>query len=382
MSRIDPRLDRLAFQNMTSKGRGSLCQSGENEVLSSAPESSPPVDSVQSAQKAYFENVYNRGSASLDSFCQPTGELTSKSKMNGQMNTYYMERQSKNQGNYNTFVSALNNNIQEDRQRTDLNNNYLQSESRPADNFERVYHPGLGVASDPNDSELIGIDRNSLTTRDRRENSLAKNKNSSHLPSEISTQSNGIPQPPPKLNYPHGYGDLTPLEMDMRSHIDTQFQTLTDIDMERQINSLQGQAKKSTGQISQGQTPMDRQTYFHAQNTSQYNPHADHLNGQLSQMSRHMPEHRSSSNQFQDMTAMYNLGHLQQIPQADVVGFQRPSSSNLKANLQPNQGQYPQQVQYPSQPMQSQPMQSQPMQSQPMQSQPMQQSSGQYWPTS
>jgi hypothetical protein len=175
---------------------------------------------------------------------------------------------------------------------------------------------------------MIEFDRNGVCTRDRRESALAKNKNTPHLSSNQS-----ILQPPPKLGYPQGYDQLTPINMDLSSQIENQFQGLTNLDMDQQIDRLQQRGSTNYDQNSSihGQTPLDRQTYFSDQNQSIYNPHADHLNQQLQQMSKQMPENKNSIfTQFQNMDALHNLTNVPKMQTVDTMNFQRPTSSNLK----------------------------------------------------
>ena len=75
------------------------------------------------------------------------------------------------------------------------------------------------------------------------------------------------------------------MTMDMTSHLEMQFQTLTDTDMDQQIVTLQHKSQKQDSQTIHGQSPIDRQTHFQAKGLSAYNPHVDHLNQQLQQMS-------------------------------------------------------------------------------------------------
>ncbi len=339
-------MDRLAYQNMTSRGKGpytsrvDVPDDNQFQETGMAPfnftnELPFPQNSSTEVndQQAYFDHNNNRGGASLNSFSQPTGAVTSKSKMNTQINHYYLERQSKNSPNYTNFVSALNNNIKEDQQRTTVNNDRLRTEQKEVDNFQRVYHPGLsGYHKDQNtdstEFERIGL---GVCTRDKRENSLAKNKNTPHVDLQYSHQNNGLPQPPPKLNYPQGYDQLKPMTMDMTSHLEMQFQTLTNPDMDQQIVTLQQKSQKQDPQAIQGQSPMDRQTYFQAKGLSAYNPHVDHLNQQLQQMSLQMPEGKNSiALQMQNMNSMHNLSNIPNMPSVDPINFQRPTSSNTR----------------------------------------------------
>ena len=382
-------MDRLAFRNMTSKGKNPLTDgsSSLNEFTNEfgtniKPESATPK--VLTDHQSYFSHNYNHGGASLDSFSQPTGEQTSKSKMNNQINSYYLERQSKNVGEHNHFVTALNSNISEDQQRTNVNNDKLRNEQRELDNFQRVYHPGLASHAHESDQTEFERSRNGQGTRDRRENSIAKNKNSPHVPNE-----SDLPTPPPKLNYPQGYGQLKPMDMDMKSHLEMQFQTLTDGDMDYQIDGLQQKLLKNDPQTHRGATPLDRQTYFHSQNSLPHNPHADHMNKQLQQMSRQMPEGRNStSTQLQNMASMNDLSSVS-LPAVDTLGFQRPASSNSNVSnfyispQQQKQMQMPQQQQMmPQQQQQMMPQQQQmmPQQQQMMPQQIMQQQQQQQIP--
>ena len=178
-------MDRLAYQNMTSRGKFPI----------SGTEPAPPNHLTQpSNSMSYFDHQHHhsyyqpppqlppsqqpqQGGASLNSFSQPTGELTNKSKLNTQLNHYHLERQSKNSSDYGSFVSALNSNISEDQHRTNLNNDRWHTEQqREIDHFQRVYHPTLQYGDSHN---LVDMDRQGLGlgTRDKRENAEAKNKN-------------------------------------------------------------------------------------------------------------------------------------------------------------------------------------------------------------
>ena len=321
-------MDRLAYQNMTLKGRNQLTDN--SQMINSEFTNEWPG---YQQDRTYYENNNNRDGASLDSFSQPTGALTSKSKMNTQLNHYHLERQSKNLGQYNSFVSALNSNISEDQQRTNINNDRLKTEQKEIDNFNRVYHPGL-LTQTPDQGDSLQYDRSSLGTRDRRENGLAKNKNTTQA---------SLPQPAPKLNYPQGYDQLSPMNMDMTSHLEMQFRTLTDIDMDNQITNLQSQGSKISKQnapTSQNQSVSDRQFFLQPQSQSAYNPRADYLNNQLQQMSQQMPDNKNSvENQLQSMNSMYGLNSLPDLPSVDPIGFQRPTSSNYRGQLPVTGGQ-------------------------------------------
>ena len=342
-------MDRLAYQNMTSKGRANqynvpddytntkYTQNFTNEAPNnnnhqknnnSTYQDTTLQNNNSTYQDTPLQNCYEfnggHGDASLNNFSQPTGELTSKSKMNTQINHYCLEKQSKNYGQYNNYVSALHNNIREDQHRTNINNDRLLTEQREMDNFQRIYHPGLSNQSNDQGHSLMEFDRNGVCTRDRRENAKARNKNTVHIqPSE------DVPHPHPKLNYPQGYDQLTPMNMDMSSQIEFQFLGLTDLDMEQQIQNLQSKPSKQNKQPIHGQMPSDRQTIFQAQNQPSYNPHADYLNHQLHQMSQQMPENKNSiNNQLNNMNSMYNLNSLPEIPTADSLSFIRPIPSN------------------------------------------------------
>ncbi len=336
-------MDRLAYQNMTSRGRNPSPNINDNSSRD-FPSVPPLVDfsnnqfttvpssnSQQLNQNTYFEHNNNHGGASLNSFSQPTGELTNKSKSNTQINNYHLERQSKNSPNYNNFVYALNNNITEDQQRTTFNNDKLLNEREEIDNFQRVYHPGLTFYHKETSIDTTDFERNTLgaCTRDRRENGLAKNNNTPH-PEFRNEHNIGLPQPPPKLNYPHGYDQLQPMTMDMTSHLSMQFQTLTNPDMDQQITTLQQKSQKNEQQ-SEPHNPLDRRTPFQQNTQNVYNPQVDHLNQQMQEMSKQMPDNKNSiALQFQNMGAMHNLSSIPNMPSVDPLNFQRPSSSNNK----------------------------------------------------
>src|SRR5258708_38919677 len=104
-------MDRLAYQNMTTRGRGPYASRLDEEIPHENPYNTVNFtnelpsnrniqvfqqSSPQGDQKSYFDHNNNHGGASLNSFSQPTGAVTSKSKMNTQINHYYLERQSKN----------------------------------------------------------------------------------------------------------------------------------------------------------------------------------------------------------------------------------------------------------------------------------------------
>lgn len=337
------RLDRLAVQNMTSKGRGGTSMpinsgnSGNGGNIPSVPimQTNEWGNFHNDQQRAYFEHDNNRGVATLDDFSQPVGEITSKSKLNEGVNVYHMERQSKNKPQYNHFVTALNSNISEDQQRTSINNDRYKVEQKPTSLYDRIYHPSL-VSNNPSERNNSSVehDRNGQGTRDRAENAFAKNKNTSQ-PQPQSNRQNGInmdlPLPQAKLNYGMIPNQGGPIEMDMTSHLEMQFQTLTSNDMEKQIQSLQSKASTQTDNNNvHGQTPLDRQSVFLTQGAGSYNPHADYMNNQLQQMSRQMPENRNSiSNQFQNMNNLHSLSNLPVAPVVDPMGL-RPSSSNQR----------------------------------------------------
>ena len=343
-------MDRLAFQNMTTKGRNPVSGPEEpalsyyQQVQSQSYGNEVEAHPSSTHQQAYFAHNYNKGHATLDNLQRPTGEVTTKSKLNHEINDYHLERQSKNQGAYNNFVSALNSNIKEDQQRTQANNDRWQNEQREMDNFQRVYHPTLAY---DNRHEQTASERGGKGTRNRQENGMAKTVNTA-----TSAVSGGdLPMPLPRLNYPTNFDAVKPMEMDMESHLSFQFQTLADEDMNRQINALQKRMTKHTAQSAQSvsQTPMDRQTCYQVPMTMSYNPHADYLNGQLSQMSRQMPDDRNTlAQQLQSSQAMHGLTNIPNIPMADALNFQRPTSSNLKSldPLLQGYGQNPPMVNY------------------------------------
>ena len=156
-------------------------------------------------------------------------ENTGKSKINVNMSDYFLERQSKNMGDYNEFVSAFNNNISEDKCRSDVNNDMI-SNHQPEQVLDRVYHPTLLTDQE---RQFHNADRCGLSVGTREHNhvlnGLAINKNN---------KSSSVMTPLPKLNYPHGYDQIQPLEMDMSSQLESQFGGLVDDDMERQISAL------------------------------------------------------------------------------------------------------------------------------------------------
>lgn len=328
---MSQRLDRLAVTNMTSKGRGSNSMPINTDHMNNYAQTNEWNQNYNDQHRAFFEHDNNRGVASLDKFSQPLGEMTSKGKLNQGVNTYQMERQSKNGVQYGHFVSALNSNIVEDQQRTNQNNDRYKVEQKPGVHYDRIYHPTL-VSSNPTDSQFSSIEyeRNGQGTRDRNENSLAKNKNS--MQSGHSNEINmDLPLPQAKLNYGMIPNQGGPMEMDLTSHLEMQFQGLINGDMQKQIQSLQSKSTSSTDGNIHGQTPLDRQSVFLSQSGGGYNPHADYMNNQMQQMSRQMPENRNSlSNQFQNMHNLNNLNNLPAAPSIDPMGL-RPSSSNHKA---------------------------------------------------
>jgi hypothetical protein len=180
-------MERLAFQNMTTKNRTN------------------------------FKNGID-----LCGYSQPIGEVTTKSKINTRTDNYFLERQSNNSGDYNNFVSSLNSNIIEDQFRTNVNNDHFSNKHVPEDTLQHIYHPALmGEKEAVTDS----YDRCGLGTRDRQANTMAKNKNS---------------------KYPQEYNQTEPLKMNVSSQIDTQFGCLIDQDMEKQISILTKKAQMST----------------------------------------------------------------------------------------------------------------------------------------
>lgn len=249
-------MDRLAYQNMTIK----------HKVMPNQP--------VPCA-------------ASLNRYSQPTGEVTSKSKINARVDDYHLERQSKNTQDYESFVAALNGNIVEDQYRTTVNNDRYFNKPACEDNFQRVYHPTLMTEQEQN---FCNADRCGLGTRDRQMNAVAINKNTTHQ--QLMT-------PLPKLNYPHGYDHMEPLRMDLTSQLETQFSTLTNSDMEEQISQLN---KNNTQPI---------QPTIMCPPHIGYNPQADHMNQQLAQLAQQLPPQ-----------TMYDCTRM--------LDFQRPLASNSK----------------------------------------------------
>jgi len=268
-------MDRLAYQNMTIKNK-----------IGHAP--------------------------TMDQYSQPTGQLTSKSKINNRVNNYYLERQTKNLDNYNEFVSALNSNILEDQCRTTANNDQYMTEQPTEDNFQRVYHPTL--LTEP-EKDFNNADRCGLGTRDRQINAVAKNKNTSHLIT-----------PMPKLNYPQGYDKLNPISMDMSSQIESQFVGLTNPVMDQQIALLSKNSQKSNSHMNPNMTDeLMRPTH------GNYNSQTDFMNQQLYQLSTQIPPQRS-------------------LDGSRFLDFQRPISSNTKPLYTPFQIQPQTQTQIPIQP--------------------------------
>jgi hypothetical protein len=226
-------------------------------------------------------------------FSQPTGEVTSKAKINSHINNYYFERQSKNSPNYDSFITALNSNISEDQQRTSVNNEYLLTEQTLEDNLGRVCHPTLMTEQEKSfhNADRCGL---GVGTRDRQMNAFAKNKNTTHpdMQSNEMLMMKQSPTPMPKLNYPQGYDQLQPLCMDMSSQLDTQFGVLTNPYMDQQIAHL-NQSVQQTQVCDQTSNPvMDRMGTDYACKPA-YNP-------------------------------------CQLPPQQLMVEFQRPISSNVK----------------------------------------------------
>jgi len=220
-------MDRVAFQNMTTKTKNNFTNCIEPEKLS-----------------------------------RPVGEMTSKTKINTHINNYFSERQSKNANEYDRFVLSLDNNIFEDQFRTNVNNDVISNKQQPSDNLQHIYHPSLN--SDRPFNTDTDFERIGMSTRDRQVNTIAKNKNTSG--------SLNI-QPPAKLNYPQGYNQLQPLKMDMTSQIDTQFVSLTNTEMEKQL-SLLSQKEQSSNQTNQLNSPNALQLQYngHFQLQSQFNP--------------------------------------------------------------------------------------------------------------
>lgn len=253
-------MDRVAFLNMTSKNRN------VSDINSQTP---------------------------LRHISQLTGELTTKSKIGTQVNNYYLERQSKNASEYNNFVAALNNNITEDRYRTSVNNDQFLTEQPNGDNFQRVYHPTLMTEQERN---FDNADRCGLGTRDRQVNAVAVNKNTTHP----------ILTPMPKLNYPQGYDQLKPIEMDMTSQLESQFSGLTNQSMEQQIALLNKSVQSSDNTNSRSVNDI-----VMCRSQPNYNPQVDHLNQQLFQLSQQIPPQQA-------------------FDCSRILDFQRPLPSNNK----------------------------------------------------
>lgn len=263
-------MDRLAFQNMTNKNRG--------------------CDQPGSWAQTQTPTLYS----------QPVGEATSKSKINTEVNNYFLERLDKNSQEYNRYVDALNGNIKEDQYRTTVNNTKWQSEHPINDTSQHVYHPTL--LTDPERrTDNIGSDRYGMSTRDRQANGMAQTKNT-------------VMTPLPKFNYitPQGYNQMGPIDMDMTSHLDQQFSSLTDPNMEQQISRLHKNVQ-NTGQPQQAiQPPLGPMGPMGPFGSTYpcYNPQVDHMNQQMQQWSQEVPPQR-----FVD-------------PSQQMLDFHRPQSSN------------------------------------------------------
>ncbi len=280
-------MDRLAFENMTSKGKSRLSNRTTDRTFSDSQ--MRPVDFTNELpQSSNPQGGHGQsGGMYFDRYARVTGSMTNKSKMNTNVDNYHLERQSKNTSEYNNYVNALNNNIREDQDRTQINNARLQSNMSTTENQQRIYHPSLLTADPTQRNNFTELDRQSVGTRNRREDLLARNRNVSHIqqsqqPQQQNDQS--IPMGPPRLNYPQGPagysdGSLAPLEMDMTSHLDMQFQGLTDPNLNQQIQRLQ-QQNNPTQDFDNiyGNTPLSRRTHFQSDQQQQpgYNPHADH----------------------------------------------------------------------------------------------------------
>lgn len=255
-------MDRLAFQNMTNKNRNS------------------DTGCVWPQQQ----------------YSQPVGETTSKSKINTEVNNYFLERLDKNSQEYNQFVNALNGNIKEDQHRTTINNTRWQSEHPINDTCQHVYHPTL--LTDPERrTDNIGNDRYGFSTRDRQVNGMAQTKNT-------------VMTPLPKLNYPQGYNHMSPIDMDMTSHLDQQFSSLTDPIMEQQISRLHKKTQTDSTQqaIQPPIGPMGPMGPF-GSSYPNYNPQVDHMDQQMHQWSQEVPPQRY-------------------VDPSQLLDFQRPQSSN------------------------------------------------------
>lgn len=172
-----------------------------------------------------FHNMTNKKKQAY--FNQPVP--TYKSKLNTQMDQYHMERQNKNQYEYNNYFNALTNNICEDQNKTTYNNrrllNNLEQQKQTQTN-QRIYHPCLLTANPANRNNFTEFDRQGICTRNQRENHITINHNSA-----------------------------------IRTNLDKQFQTLTNLDLDKQINHLQ-----STN--TYGQFPQNHNIIFNPQQTS------------------------------------------------------------------------------------------------------------------
>lgn len=294
-------MDRVAYTNMTYKQK-----SYENKpMLASTTYGSSPDGPIVHSQDYYAHNI-NRGCATVP--VPVTGEVTNKSKMNTQINTYYLERQNKNLSDYSSFVNSLNSNIREDQYRTNINNQQYRQDCKDTNYCQRVYHPSLRPDY-VSTVQTMGLGLGTQT-RDRRDHALAQNRdNPIFTAAQTPTDSVG----PAKLNYPQGYDQMGPMPMDMTCHLEMQFRTLTNAEMDQQITTLQQNAQKES---SMGQTPIERHTNL--QHQTPYNPQADHMNQVLHQMALNLP---SQSNTVQATNVM-------RMPTADPLGFQRPSPSN------------------------------------------------------
>lgn len=170
---------------------------------------------------------------------RPVGGAVSKVNVNNRMTNYYLERQSKNNDNYNGYLNALNQNISEDQYRTQINNEHVTQDvikqNQIADD-QRIFHPSL-LTADPRQSQgFTELDRQSVDTRRQRMNGiLARNR---HTGASVATMHSA-----PRLNYPYGRPDETPipLNMDLSSQLEQQFKGLTTPDLDQQIQRLQQQ---------------------------------------------------------------------------------------------------------------------------------------------
>uniref|UniRef100_A0A6C0BL91 Uncharacterized protein n=1 Tax=viral metagenome TaxID=1070528 RepID=A0A6C0BL91_9ZZZZ len=245
----------------------------------------------------------------MNQFSQPMGEWTSKSKINSRTSDYFLEYQSKNVSDYDTFVNALNTNIHEDQFRTSVNNDRLKEELPNVDNLQRVYRPNLGSKPLPITEQQEIPARGGMGTRNRHLDILAKNKNTVHE--------------------------------DEPCRLDQQFGGLTTVEMDRQITHLNKNVQLVESEITYPFQPMQDLTH------PQYNPRVDYLNQQLHQMSLQVPpqEIRTSPPSPQDIYLTSQTQPIFPVPKYDaqpMLGLNRPSSSNQLPPASPSMIFYPQ----------------------------------------